>query len=87
MAGHVSVIGLANDLTKNYVSNDFYFCIIRNNIFLLIIIFVALCLHACVGRRAIIRRYKVLLNVEILYCITLYFRFRFCYRLVFVVFY
>ena len=40
-----------------------------------------------VERRALVRRYKVLLNVKILYSITLYFRFRFAYRLILVDFY
>ena len=42
-----------------------------------------------VGWQAIVRRYKILLNIKIIYSIsiTLYLSFRFGYRLVFVVFY
>ena len=43
-------------------------------------------IHFIVGRQAIVRRYKVLLNVKII-SITSYFSLRFSYRLVFVVFY
>ena len=53
---------------------------------IIIIIIISIIVVTVVGRRAIIRHYKVLLNIKIIYSITLYFPFRFCYSLVFVVF-